>query len=141
MNTLPWNDRIQKLAESVTYISRPPVFDKVAVIIEPRNQPVVENLLIWMVHLLAPHGWKFIFFAGTNNIENITAKVDKLCINDIVEIRNLSTENLSIKDYNLLLTSTSFWSSLPFENVLIFQSDTVILDGDLSTFLEYEVGM
>jgi len=148
MNPPEWDQRVKKLAKTVTTVSNlakssmaitiPVLFDKVAVIIEPRILSVTDDLFTWMVYLLAPKGWKFIFFTGTTNHSIIQELVDKLHVNDIVELRNLEKENLTIKDYNLLLTSVKFWEDMPFENVLIFQTDTVLLDDNLDEFLEYD---
>jgi hypothetical protein len=138
MNRPEWNERIVKLAKKVRGISRPIIFNKVAVIVEPRILPIVEHLLKWMSYLLVPHGWKFIFYTGTLNNALIHDLVNKLSIVDIVEVRQLETENLTLKDYNVLLTSKKFWQDIPFENILIFQTDTVLLDGNLDKFLEYD---
>ena len=148
MNPYEWDQRIKKLAKTVTTISNlakssmaitiPVIFDKVAVIIEPRILPITGDLFTWMVYLLAPKGWKFIFFTGTINHNIIQELIDKLHVNEIVELRNLEKENLTIKDYNLLLTSVKFWEDMPFENVLIFQTDTLLLDNDLDKFLKYD---
>jgi len=138
MNPPEWNSKIKLLAETVTTITRPAVFDKVAVIVEPRELQVTNDLLKWMMWLLVPAGWKFVYFAGKNNIQTITDFVHSLKVDDVFEIKNLDKENLTINDYNLLLTSIDFWSSLPYENILIFQTDTVLLDNNLSVFLEYD---
>lgn len=141
MNPPIWDQRIKKLAETVSgtrLITKDIIFDKVAVIVEPRILPITESLLTWMVYLLAPKGWKFMFYTGTTNHKIIHELVEKLGISDVVEIRNLYKENLTIQDYNWLLTSIHFWANMPYENVLIFQTDTVLLDGDLDKFLEYD---
>jgi len=138
MNPPDWNAKIKSLAKTVINIQRPKIFDKVAVIVEPRNLDVTTDILKWMMWLLVPTGWKFVFFAGKNNIKCITEFVRSLKVEDVIEVKNLDKENLTIKEYNLLLTTNEFWSSLPYENVLIFQTDSVLLDNNLTKFLGYD---
>lgn len=44
----------------------------------------------------------------------------------------------TIEDYNKLLTSISFWEQIPFDKVLIFQHDSMILRPGLDEFLEWD---
>jgi hypothetical protein len=131
MNTPRWNQTIKELADRVR--DKPVVnvlTNKVAVIIEPRDHEVLTDLLVWMVHLLSPHGWKFIIYCGTTNAHRVPY--------DIIEKRSLNKANLTTSDYNNLLTSPVFWDSLPYENILIFQTDSVIVDPNLDEFLIYD---
>ena len=131
MNTPEWNEKIKALADSVRdklLIKANP--DKVAVIVEPRVTQVLPDLLTWMIYLLSPHGWTFIVYCGTLN-KHLVEDFD-------VEIRHLGKDNLKESDYNALLLSPQFWSFMPFENVLIFQTDAVITDGRLDAFLKYD---
>jgi len=131
MNTPRWNQTIKDLADRVRdkEIAKVPT-DKVAVIIEPRDHEVLTDLLVWMVHLLSPRGWKFIVYCGTSNAHRVPY--------NFIEKRNLNKENLTIPEYNNLLTTPLFWSSLPYENVLIFQTDSVIVHPNLDAFLRYD---
>jgi hypothetical protein len=131
MNTPQWNERIKALADSVRgkpVIKKTP--DKVAVIIEPRVTQVLPELLAWMIHLLSPYGWKFVVYCGTLN-EHLLKDLD-------VEVRQLGKDNLTRDDYNIMLYSEDFWLSMPFENILIFQTDAVLIDGNLDEFLNYD---
>uniref|UniRef100_A0A6C0CUE3 DUF5672 domain-containing protein n=1 Tax=viral metagenome TaxID=1070528 RepID=A0A6C0CUE3_9ZZZZ len=132
MNTPEWNECIKILADSVRHkpITRVTP-NKVAVIIEPRNHIVLQDLLIWMVHLLAPHGWHFIVYHGNQN-------KDIIPFQDIIELRSLGKDNLTIEEYNSMCKSIPFWQSIPYENILIFQTDSVILDENLDRFLQYD---
>lgn len=44
----------------------------------------------------------------------------------------------SIGDYNRLLTSKDFWQRLPYDKVLIFQTDSMLLREGIEEFLEYD---
>jgi len=140
MNTPEWNERIQKLAESVSYrqIIRGFENDRVAVMVEPRNNKVVFDLLRWMVHILARNGWRFLIFCGNDNFDSLTSFVTKLQISDIFEIRNINVSNITKEIYNDMCLSKVFWESIPYEHILIFQSDSVLLNGNIDSFLEYD---
>lgn len=131
MNTPQWNERIKALADSVRgkpVVKKTP--DKVAVIVEPRVTQVLPDLLTWMIHLLSPYGWTFVVYCGTLN-EHLLKDFD-------VEVRQLGRENLRTDDYNALFLSPHFWAHMPFENILIFQTDAVLIDGNLDEFLKYD---
>ena len=132
MNTPKWNECIKNLADSVRDkpITRVTP-NKVAVIIEPRNDVVLQDLLIWMVHLLAPRGWHFIVYHGNQN-------KDIIPLQDIIELRTLGKDNLTLEEYNSICKSIPFWQSIPYENILIFQSDSVVVDENLDRFLQYD---
>ena len=131
-NTREWNECIQKLADSVRDVEViSSKADKAAVIVEPRDTPVLYNLLVWMKYILLPHGWQIIVYSGTNNTEKLREIKG-------ITIKNMGRANLSIKEYNDMCLSKSFWEGMPFENILIFQIDSVLLDGDLTEFLKYD---
>lgn len=138
INTPEWNSQIKRLSNLCISFELPRRFDKVAVIIEPRCIDILTDLLKWMVWLLSPKGWMFIVYVGNNNSEIVTNFIEHQNLSNIVFVRSLECDNLTIKDYNLLLTSSSFWESMPYENILIFQTDTLLLDGELDTFLKYD---
>jgi hypothetical protein len=131
-NTPEWNECIQKLADSVRdmeVISSKA--DKAAVIVEPRDTPVLYDLLVWMKYILLPHGWQIIVYSGTNNTEKLREIKG-------ITIKNMGKQNLTVNEYNDMCLSHDFWNKMPFENILIFQIDSVLLDGDLTEFLKYD---
>ena len=138
MNPSDWDRRLKSFSNNVGLIERATLMNKVAVIIEPRISEILTDLLRWMVYLLAPVGWKFIVYVGFHNSKQIHELVETLDVADVLEVRDLHTDNLSIHDYNVMLTSKSFWEEMPFENILIFQTDTLLLDSNLDAFLKYD---
>lgn len=44
----------------------------------------------------------------------------------------------SMEDYNRLLTSKYFWEKLPYDKILIFQSDSMLLRTGIEEFLQYD---
>ena len=137
-NPSDWDRRLKSFSSNVGLIERATLMNKVAVIIEPRLSEILMDLLRWMVYLLAPVGWKFIVYVGFHNRKQVHELVETLDVADVLEVRDLHTDNLSIHDYNVMLTSKSFWEEMPFENILIFQTDTLLLDSSLDAFLKYD---
>ena len=58
-----------------------------------------------------------------------------------ITLTNLGVNNLSLEEYNQLLTSQKFYSYIPTEQFLIFQTDTLIC-GDckdqIYEFMDYD---
>lgn len=50
----------------------------------------------------------------------------------------LESDGMSILDYNHLLTGKWFWNNIPYEKVLIFQSDSLLLREGIEEFWEYD---
>jgi len=97
----------------------------IAVIVEPRKHkyliPVVKNFIKNL-----PNETKIQIFHGTNNIDFIMNGLGKYINKGKIILTNLYKENLTIEEYNNLLTSKTFWNQINSENVLIFQTDTCL---------------
>lgn len=104
---------------------------KGAVIIEGRKIPdirkIVEN------HLKHLPEWGCIFFHSAINKKFIKKKLRNLKINFI----ELPVE-INLENYNKLLCLASFWEYLPYDKILIFQSDSKILRPGIEAFMEYD---
>lgn len=112
---------------------------KLAVIVEPRNSPLLRYVLYNFAYLLIPLGWHFQLFHGTDNKTLAEELKNELAPN--LSITNLNTPNLSIENYNVLLTTPSFYDTLVSnpENILIFQIDCILLKNTVDKFLEYDM--
>ena len=110
-----------------------------AVIVEPRRHPALSFVLKNMVTLL-PDGWKILVFHGNTNGEFVRDIIDDMehpsrFLKPIV----LDVDNLTIAQYNAMLMSSAFYKCIPTETMLIFQTDTMILEPTyLSAFLSYD---
>jgi hypothetical protein len=113
-----------------------------AIIIEPREHKALEFVLNNFLTNLS-NNWNIIIFYGNNNIEfinNIIANLPEIYKNRITLI-NLNVDNLSIEDYNKLLTSPELYNSIPTEIFLVFQTDTLICQNyknNINDFTEYD---
>lgn len=110
-----------------------------AVIVEPRRHPALAFVLKNMATLL-PDGWKILVFHGNTNGEFVQDIIDDMehpsrFLKPIV----LDVDNLTIAQYNTMLMSSAFYKCIPTETMLIFQTDTMILEPTyLTAFLSYD---
>jgi hypothetical protein len=110
-----------------------------AVIVEPRRHPALSFVLKNMASLL-PDGWKILVFHGNTNGEFVQDIINDMefpsrFLKPIV----LDIDNLTIAQYNSMMMSSAFYKCIPTETMLIFQTDTMILEPTyLSAFLSYD---
>lgn len=107
---------------------------KGAVLIETREISNLYEIIVndHLKHL--PSDWALTIFLSENNKHLFLNKE----FDREVSFRFLENNDLTISQYNHLLTSHNFWSSLPYDKVLIFQSDSKILRSGIEKFLEYD---
>lgn len=109
--------------------------DKLALIIDSRIDNRIEHVLVNFVHKLAPYGWSFMFIHFDKNADFIRTICNKF---KNIQLKHLNGDLDSIDKYNKLLTSADFWRQLPSEHILIFQMDTMMCNGNIDKFLEYD---
>jgi hypothetical protein len=113
-----------------------------AIIIEPRKHLALEFVLTNFLENLS-NEWNIIIFHGTNNklyIENIINN-KLLKYKSRIKLENLNVDNLSLKEYNKLLTSKEIYDKIPTEIFLIFQTDSLICSDYkdiINYFLKYD---
>jgi hypothetical protein len=110
-----------------------------AVIVEPRRHPALSFVLKNMATLL-PDGWKILVFHGNMNGEFVQDIIDDMEFpSRFLKPISLDVDNLTIAQYNSMLMSSPFYKCIPTETMLIFQTDTMILEPTyLSAFLSYD---
>ena len=114
-----------------------------AVIVEPREHKALAFVLNNFVENLSDN-WNFIIFHGNKNIDYILniLKSPLLSKNMYrIKLINLNINNLTIRDYNNLLVSKNFYSKIPTEVFLIFQTDTIICKQNkhlINKFIKYD---
>lgn len=108
-----------------------------AVIIEPREHKALGFVLNNFFTNLPD--WKFLLFHGNN--KNF---IDALFEKELKEFKQritfvkLDTDNLTSAQYNSICKSSSFYKCIN-TNILLFQTDTLILNKDLiHNFLKYD---
>lgn len=104
-----------------------------AIIIETRIldfKKIIENHKRYL-----PDGWEITFFGSKQNEEIIER--------DFPEIRFIRlpqdlTNNFTADKYNRLITTKGFWLNVPYEKVLVFQHDSMLLRCCVDDFIEWD---
>lgn len=98
--------------------------DKIAVIVEPRNDPVLIDVVLNFINILG-NEWKIKIFYGNKNEDMIMSSVLNKLINDgRILLKKLNVDNLNSWTYSDMLKSKQFWLDCEGENILIFQIDS-----------------
>jgi hypothetical protein len=113
-----------------------------AVIVEPREHKALALVLNNFLENLSDE-WNVIIMHGNKNI----SYVQNIIQSDLtkhtkrIQMIDLNVDNLTIDDYNQLLTSEKFYEYIPTEIFLIFQTDTIICENQktlINNFLQYD---
>ena len=109
-----------------------------AVIVEPREhkdlEVVIKNVMYFLNESDSTEKWGLKVYHGTKN-ENFVKNILKNCKN--VKLENLNVEDLQGIDYNNLLKTSNFWKSTPTNNILLFQTDSLLLKFGIDRFISY----
>lgn len=135
-----WNTGIEDIKNKFSdYI--PIIFnetDYLAVIVEPRIHSDLEIICKNVMYYLNESGsdvkWGLKIYHGTKNkqfVEEFTQKWNN------VHLQNLNIDDLNGVLYNNLLKTTDFWNSIQSENILIFQTDTILRKFGIDEFISY----
>ena len=109
-----------------------------AIIVEPRTHPAL-NFVLKNVNKHLSYEWDIIVVHGNKNKEYVEKIVAN--ISPRIKLHNLNIDNLTVADYNKLLTSRSFYDIIPTEMFLVFQTDSMICnstDVSIDEFMEYD---
>ena len=102
-------------------------------IVETRPFANLDKLIIDDHLRYVPEDWGLTIYCSKAN-EHLIQSVDFGRDTQIIVI----PEAFSIDDYNNLFKSVSFWESLPYDKVLIFQTDSKLLRHGIEDFVEYD---
>ena len=108
-------------------------------IVEPRRHPALSFVLQNIATNL-PSDWKILIFHGKDNKEYVQTIVEQMVDpSRFLTPIQLEIDNLSLEQYNAVLMSQAFYRCIPTETLLIFQTDTLILEpSQLQDFLSYD---
>lgn len=138
-STTEWVDYLNQFDLSYNYFQNiPPITDKFCVIIEPREHPLLIKVIKNFIYLLQNKGWGLIIFHGIDNENYVKTHLHNW---KNVKYINLLVSNLSVNDYNNIMTNVNFWIKLRSLNCihsLIFQCDTILLKDNINDFLKYD---
>lgn len=112
--------------------------DYCAVIVEPRKhkdlESVIKNVMYFLNESDSTIKWGLKVYHGSNNEEFVRNIVKNW---ENVELESLSVDNLTNIDYNNLLKTPNFWKSIKSNNILIFQTDSLLLKFGIDKFISY----
>lgn len=104
-----------------------------AVIVETRKYPniraIVKNHLKYL-----PEEWGFTFFHGIDNEKFVRKELKGIKTNFVL----LPVYEIDINYYNTLLSGVEFWKQVPYDKILIFQTDSALLRKGIEDFLEWD---
>jgi len=108
-----------------------------AVIVEPREHKALELVLKNFTDNLDKNIWLFVIYCSEKNKNYVLNIKNKLNI-DIVIIP-LFNNNITISQYSKLLVTKEFYEVIPTNHLLIFQTDSIILNKDIIyDFMKYD---
>lgn len=108
-----------------------------ALIVEPRKHKALEFVFLNFKNNLKDNEWYFVIYCSIFNKDFVEDIKNKLNID--IDIIPICDNNLTIPNYNYLLTHKKFYEVIPTNLVLIFQTDTLILNKEIIyDFLKYD---
>jgi len=109
-----------------------------AVIMETREhedlETVIKNVMYFLNESNSNIKWKLEIFHGNLNkeyVENIVSGVDNVVLHQI------DYDSMGLVEYDSIFRDVSFWERITSENILIFQTDSILLRSGIDEFLEY----
>ena len=112
--------------------------NKLALIVDPRYDALMDGVINNFASHLNPEGWNFLIVSLAKHREAIQAKYSMALFMAIPETLVVNN-NLTIDAYNWLLTNSQFWQSLNAEHILVFQKDCYMYKMfDESKYLAYD---
>ena len=108
--------------------------DKVAVIVEPRKLEIFPYIVYNVMYNLGPE-WNLHIFA--HDQEFIIKCLPRSLFSYKLSI--ICKDNLTPDDYNRMFKSVNFWNSIKEEHILIFQTDSCIINPipNIDNYLQY----
>jgi hypothetical protein len=111
--------------------------NKMAVIIDPRYDNLMEAVILNFMHFMVPEGWHFTIISAEQHKQAIQQRFPQAIFMELDNCLLYYTQNpqnpqnppqpqLSIQNYNAILTSPEFWNKIPCEKITIFQKDCVM---------------
>jgi hypothetical protein len=111
-----------------------------AVIVEPRNHKALHFVVNNILENLSEE-WNVIIFHGITNETFCNNIVEALGNNKRLSLINLGIDNLTSSQYSRLLTTESFYESIPTDMILVFQTDSMIFSKNkdiINDLLKYD---
>eukprot|EP00887_Chlorella_sp_A99_P006799 scaffold2.g6799.t1 len=108
--------------------------ENAAVLIEPRQHYALEYVVKNALYHLGGN-WSLYVYHGLSNRAFVETALHGI---SGVNLRQLNMHTVTIPDLNKLLLSTAFWEGIDAERALLFQTDALLLRGNLGRFFQYD---
>jgi hypothetical protein len=113
-----------------------------AIIIEPRKHKALEFVLTNFTENLSKD-WNFIIYHGNLNKDFVKNIINNFSINVKSRIKSiqLNIDNITVAEYSTIFFCPIFYTNIPTDIFLIFQTDSMILKENkekINEFLEYD---
>jgi hypothetical protein len=115
--------------------------NKVAVIVDPRYDALMEAVIRQHMFFLNPCGWNLMVVSHKFHKDQIRADFPNCIFAEIDESLVYYKDdkpNITIDGYNRIFLSPHFWLALPAENIFVFQTDCFMYKMFDDKFLEYD---
>lgn len=115
--------------------------DKVAIIVDPRYDDLMEAVIRQHMFFLNPCGWNLMVVSHTSHADKIRADFPNCIFAEIDEsliYYNDDKPNITIDGYNRTFLSLQFWLAIPSEHICVFQKDCFMYKMFDAKFLEYD---
>lgn len=98
---------------------------KLAVIVDPRYDDLMLSVIKNFAFYLNHYGWNFLVVSHASHRDRVRADLPGIAFMpiDSAFLEDGHKPNMSIASYNNIMMDTQFWSALPAEHILIFQTD------------------
>jgi hypothetical protein len=104
--------------------------DKIAVIVDPRYDELMEAVIMNFMHFMVPEGWLFMIGTAGQYKEKVLKRFPQSIFLNIdtslLYYDENKNPNLTIDNYNAIFCSKDLWNKIPCENIAIFQKDCVM---------------
>ena len=115
--------------------------DKIAVIVDPRYDALMETVIRQHMFFLNQRGWNLMVVSHSSHANKIRADFPNCIFAEIDEALIYYKDdnpNILIDGYNRIFLSPHFWLALPAENIFVFQTDCFMYKMFDDKFLEYD---
>jgi hypothetical protein len=115
--------------------------NKVAIIVDPRYDVLMEAVIRQHMFFLNPCGWNLMIVSHSSYADKIRADFPNCIFAEIDESLIYYKDdkpNITIDGYNRTFLSPHFWLAIPAENIFVFQKDCFMYKMFDSKFLEYD---
>lgn len=116
--------------------------DKIAVIIDPRFDDMMEAVIHNFMYYMNPKGWNIQIISYSKYIDTIKTKFPNAftvpILDELIFFNEYGEPNITQDVYNRILLDVDFWKSFSEKNICIFQKDCIMFHMFKDYFMEYD---